>query len=319
MTLHIARLRTLEKYHSALRNFPAPGQGKRHAYLLTCANLGSLAGIPSEQLIDEILVHVPLGGRRVTRMEVTNTVATAYRDRAEGYKRTFAPKPKPKPRSDADRFWGEARALYGDCDPIGELWERSPVALDFPPQEGRTHLLAALYAEDEHIFIGGAKERGVPGDNLRTARAWRDFINAGGKLGPHIMINPLSGKKAETRSGSMSYRCDAAVSAHRYCLVEFDGIPIEDQALFWLHARLPVAAIIDSGGKSLHGWIRLDCPDSQTWDREIRPFYDNVVVPLGADRACKNPARMSRTPGVLRGDRYQRLLYLAPAGKAVSA
>ena len=48
-------------------------------------------------------------------------------------------------------------------------------------------------------------------------------------------------------------------------------------------------------------------------------LFAERLVPLGVDAACRNEARLSRMPGYLRPDsqRLQRLLYLAPEGRAV--
>jgi hypothetical protein len=45
------------------------------------------------------------------------------------------------------------------------------------------------------------------------------------------------------------------------------------------------------------------------------------LIPLGCDAACRNEARLSRLPGHYRADKgkWQRLLYLAPEGRAIHA
>ena len=99
----------------------------------------------------------------------------------------------------------------------------------------------------------------------------------------------------------------------------------EDQEAFWFTVicdkLMPVAALIDSGGKSIHAWLRVDLPDRDAWDKLVRhELYGEQgrLTRLGADRACCNPARLSRLPGHYRRDtaddpgRWQRLLYLNP-------
>jgi len=171
-------------------------------------------------------------------------------------------------------------------------------------------LLRALYAPDEFLFIGGNKEPGTLGGNVRTVREWLEFLEAGGTPGAHFIINPLTGCKGTTTDRKPSYRADSCVAAWRYALIEFDGIPKWQQAAFWLSRKLPVAAIIDSGGKSLHGLLEMGCNDADQWRREVKPLYTGLLKELGADPACSNPARMSRTPGVRRGDSWQRLVWL---------
>ena len=79
---------------------------------------------------------------------------------------------------------------------------------------------------------------------------------------------------------------------------------------------MPVTTIIDSGGKSLHAWLRVDIPDRKAWDKEVAGKLYNkhtgMLCLLGADPACKNPSRLSRMPGHIRNSTgsIQKLLYL---------
>ena len=104
-------------------------------------------------------------------------------------------------------------------------------------------------------------------------------------------------------------------------LREFEGFFTKNLSkfnTFWGAAlnELPVVALIDSGNKSLHAWIRV--PDVHTfeeWKIKIeQKFFEQCLKPLGIDTACKNPSRMSRLPGCIRKEtgRWQRLLYLNP-------
>jgi hypothetical protein len=103
--------------------------------------------------------------------------------------------------------------------------------------------------------------------------------------------------------------------------VEFDALPREDQLAFWWAVRLPVVVLVDSGGKSVHGWVRVrDVACAAEWGRSIEQhLFRDLLQPLGVDPACKNESRLSRLPGHHRKEtgRWQRLLYLAPEGKAV--
>ena len=126
--------------------------------------------------------------------------------------------------------------------------------------------------------------------------------------------NPAPGKADPAK---LTYRGDNCIAAFRYCVVEFDGLPLEDQLRFWMGVNLPVAALITSGGKSVHGWLRVNVPDAAAWEAQVRPLYHTRLIPLGVDGACANPARLSRLPGHYREDKgaRQRLLFLDPAAK----
>jgi len=140
---------------------------------------------------------------------------------------------------------------------------------------------------------------------------------------PKIIPNPLTGKPALKKSGEgMTLRGDGNVAAYRFALAEFDSISIEDQLAFWRAVPgLPLAALIHSGKKSLHGWLRVDCASGDEWAKEISGgLFPRYLVPLGMDPACRNPSRLSRMPGHRRADTgiVQRVLYVAPEGKAVA-
>ena len=119
---------------------------------------------------------------------------------------------------------------------------------------------------------------GVLGQNIRTASEWIAFFEAGGTAGPYIIVNPLSGEAAPKKDGDGdTYRGDGNVKTFRHCLVEFDNLTREDQIRFWSAAKLPVLALIDSGGKSIHAW--LDVASFHRYDRRrVGPAHQTRAV-----------------------------------------
>ena len=109
------------------------------------------------------------------------------------------------------------------------------------------------------------------------------------------------------------------VTAFRHVLVEFDrddkgtSIPKEQQFAAILASGLPVSALIDSGNKSLHAWVRVDAPDATEYRRRVDIIWD-WFEGRSLDRQNKNPSRLSRCPEGRRtvdGEvRTQRLLAL---------
>jgi RecA-family ATPase len=56
-----------------------------------------------------------------------------------------------------------------------------------------------------------------------------------------------------------------------------------------------VAALIDSGNKSLHAWIRVDAPDEAEYKRRVETIW-SWFSGLNLDRQNRNPSRLSRCP-----------------------
>jgi len=200
-----------------------------------------------------------------------------------------------------------------------DLWEVSPVRLMDGPEADPALFLEHCYEPTDLLFIGGREEPGIIGKNIRQAAEWIAYFRNGGTTAPHICINPLTGQTAPKKSGDgVTYRGDANVKMFKYCLIEFDGIPRTDQLKFWSGVKMPVSALIDTGGKSIHGLIPVQhiaqVRDGGEWLTHIKAnLYDRLLRPIGVDAACSNVARLSRLPGHFREEKrgWQRLLYLA--------
>ena len=115
--------------------------------------------------------------------------------------------------------------------------------------------------------------------------------------GVFVRINPF---RPSLYSGS-----DNDVSAYRHVLVEFDDKPKAEQERLLRSSGLPISVLIDSGGKSIHAWVRVDAPSRKEWDARRDLIYSSIP---GVDPKNKNPSRFSRLPGAWRGDQKQKLL-----------
>jgi hypothetical protein len=313
----------LTHYNIALHNIPAPGAGC-HPYLLTVANLGTFANLDPEQIYNDIRQAIPTGGRCVPDNEIFKTVQKARRDYKGG---TFTPQPRPKTviqngKAALQKIIDQAQIE----DPV-DLWEASPLRLLDDPAADAILLLKTLFKTDDLIFIGDRHDRGIVGKTIRTTADWIDYYQGGGATAPFIIINPLSGESAPTKGGDKeTLRGDLCIKDFRYCLIEFDNLNHEDQIKFWSAVKLPIVTLIDSGGKSIHGWIDVKQLSQVTtageWETEIKGrLYDRILRPLGVDTTCSNPARLSRLPGHWRdkgAKAIQRILWLSPEGRPVA-
>ena len=312
------------QFATALSSLPRPGGNGYHPRLLGVANIGIRSGIPPLAVATALREHTPPGSRRVPDREIVDAVNKAMSGltvpgRRAGLPRCRPPQPaRPAPMAFDVAAFLAARLAEGDGIEETDIWEASPVRIDTTMGQDAGFLLETLYAPGDVLFIGDRDGRTV-----KTVAEWLADFRAGHPIPPHIIPNPVTGVSALTKAGRPSFRADACVKAFRFAVAEFDGMSREDQLRFWWAVNLPVSALIDSGGKSLHAWIRIDRVDTadQWADLVEGRLFGTYLIPLGCDAACRNEARLSRLPGHFRTEKghWQRILYLAPEGRAIHA
>lgn len=128
--------------------------------------------------------------------------------------------------------------------------------------------------------------KAVIGDYNEEAGAW-------------IRFNPLDGAGVSNQN----------VTELRYALVESDTLEIERQKAIMEELQLPIAVMLYSGGKSIHAIVKVDAVTVQDYREKVDYLYRICEKNgLSIDKQNKNPSRMSRMPGVKRGDKNQYIL-----------
>lgn len=119
------------------------------------------------------------------------------------------------------------------------------------------------------------------------------------EVGAWIRFNPLDGKGVKNEN----------VTDFRYALVESDSMEIEQQNAILRALELPIACLVHSGGKSLHAIVHIDAADYSEYRKRVDYLYTVCAKNgLDVDRQNKNPSRLSRMPGITRGDQKQFLV-----------
>jgi len=190
-------------------------------------------------------------------------------------------------------------AYYGNRSPFN-LFETGDPRIDW-------QLLLRLFEPDDVVWIGTKKNDSANDTHppewiakckarFRPVREWLKESEC-----PGILIVP------NTFKPGVHSRSDENVLARRYLVIESDDLDKNQVcAVFkWTEQFAKLRAIVDTGGKSLHGWFEWPAPGVVAQLKEILPQ-------LGCDDAMFTPSQPCRLPGGYRAetDRYQSLLYL---------
>lgn len=121
------------------------------------------------------------------------------------------------------------------------------------------------------------------------------------EAGAWIRFNPLDGKGVQNEN----------VASFRYALVEADEGELEQQLATIKALNLPAAVIMYSGKKSIHAIVHIDAPNYTEYQKRVNYLYEVCGKNgLKVDTQNKNPSRLSRMPGVKRGEKEQFLIEL---------
>lgn len=164
---------------------------------------------------------------------------------------------------------------------VTETWEKDGRYL---PAKGHYDRTAGQLIEALSKCNGDIGE--VFGDYNTQAGAW-------------IRFNPLDGNGVKNEN----------VTDYRYTLVESDNMELSKQRQIIENMQLPVACLVFSGKKSIHAIVHVDAENKEEYRKRVEYIYNQCQNSgLNVDIQNKNPSRLSRMPGVTRGDKKQTLL-----------
>lgn len=116
------------------------------------------------------------------------------------------------------------------------------------------------------------------------------------EAGAWIRFNPLDGKGCKNEN----------VTEFRYALVESDVMEIDQQNAIIRELELPVACLVHSGNKSLHAIVKVEAANYEEYRKRVDYLYTVCQKNgLKIDSQNRNPSRLSRMPGIMRGDQKQ--------------
>ena len=153
-----------------------------------------------------------------------------------------------------------------------------------PGNRGNFRMTAGQIVEGLHSCNGDIGA--VIGDYNQAAGAW-------------IRFNPLNGEGVRNTD----------IASFKYALVESDSLDIGKQLSIIHQLELPVAAVVYSGAKSIHAIVKVDASDNKEYRERVSYLYKICDKNgLEVDSQNKNPSRLSRMPGCVRGDHKQFII-----------
>lgn len=208
---------------------------------------------------------------------------------------------------------------YVDMDDVETEDFVIPSLDEWKPDQDVINYLNALFRPDERVGLAfdsfqdedgkwkprqGGKQWTVAELIARLKKYKGSVVMALGSLsneaaGGWVNINPLDGDGTKNIN----------VTAFRYTLIESDSMELSQQIAFIKSIELPCAAIVYSGGKSVHAIVHVDADTIQEYRERVSKLYE-VCNKNGfkIDTQNKNPARLTRMPGVTRNGVPQFLI-----------
>lgn len=181
-----------------------------------------------------------------------------------------------------------------------DSWKQALTFLEtiFLPGDNVSFVQKTMTKEDGRLAPGNfglVLERDRIIKDLKKSKKIEDaFCTFSPEAGAWIRFNPIEGKDAV---------------AFRYTLIKTEGKSLEEQKKMLVNFGLPIAALIEGGGDTLHAIVKIGAKDKSEYTQRVNFLHDwlakhNFMV----DRANGSPTRLTRLPGVMRNGKMQKLV-----------
>ncbi len=181
-----------------------------------------------------------------------------------------------------------------------DMFEESPVRLSDPAADYQ--LFLSMFNPYDIIWIGDVRDSGNHPQNFQVVQDWKKLPAPVGQF--------TTG--ATYKHGTIS-RANDAVWFRPYLIIESDVLTKPEMGAVFALMRdlfgMKLHAVVDTAGKSLHGWFEM--PPKDEWLDQLKAF----LIPLGCDPATFKPSQPVRIPGAKRNDKMQSLLWFCKGGK----
>lgn len=109
-------------------------------------------------------------------------------------------------------------------------------------------------------------------------------LPASGKDGVWYLANPVDGRpRRNKRQQTISRRSEESIRCFRFAVVESDEADLKDWLKCLAQMPLRIAAIYESGGRSIHALLQIDAATKDEWDEKMKPLKPTLIT-VGACR-----------------------------------
>lgn len=247
----------------------------------------------------------PVTGATITQLAKDSGWVSPYKNEGGGYELDWNDTVQRDELVIVDKNWLEGQEIHEPAK-----WEPARQIIHyletlFEPSETVAYNMESWQDEDGKWKPSnkGAYDR-TAGQLIEALNHCGDDIGAvlgdyNSEAGAWIRFNPLDGKGVKNDN----------VTEFRYALVESDNMGIEKQNAIMRELELPITALLYSGGKSIHAIVKVDASDYTEYRKRVDYLYDVCKKNgLSIDNQNRNPSRLSRMPGVTRGNKKQFII-----------
>jgi hypothetical protein len=296
MSLQISYSKELPRFVKDMLSCPPPRGGGLHKWLFKTARV--LHPFRSEEQIIELLrasvCDQPVKAGEI-ESAVKNSKACAW---TPGYKSNHTLIETKWPKINKE----QREAVIAQGGTLADLWELSPIRCDEDAPDTE-EIIDRLMGTNCLICAASSTKC----FDTKQRQEWQGQL---GRL-QFIVPSPMSAPKGQTKEGKTSSRCLENVGPRRFLVIEQDCGTQDEQAAVILHLarKAPLALVLSSGGKSIHGWF-------YCWgipENALLTFMREAVA-LGADDATWSKVQLVRMPNGLRQDngKIQKIYFYNP-------
>ena len=284
-----------------LNSSPSGGEGVNLWTIRAAHRLHRCSTAIPETVMEDILEHY--AGRALKPGEAERAILASHPDNPRSHSGSVAPKWPQRNLVEIEKIALANPGIPG----LHELSMKAGHAV------GAEEAIDLLFPGNPLLCVGGKFNL----CETRTREQWRGFLSGQ----QFIVPSPMTSVEGRTQEGRPSPRTLTNTGLRRFLVVEFDfkekdskgvdtsagpllrrlrlrGLAVADLCAS-LHLQLrsywPLAMVVHSGGKSLHGWY----PCAGRSDNDLHEFM-RFAVSLGADPATWTACQLVRLPAGLR-------------------